>query len=198
MSSIDTDLTAIFASRICHDLISPIGAIGNGVELMELSGFESPELALISEAAQNANRRIRFFHLAFGAAPQGQMISAVEIEKILPADIFGSKLPLFWQVEGDLPRTEVKLACLGLMCLETIMPFGGQVSVTRSGECWQVTGISDRIKDMPDLWAMLTVDEVTTLPAPAHLQFVLLGQVLAANGRSVSLVTEDDRVRIGF
>jgi histidine phosphotransferase ChpT len=63
------DLAALIGSRICHDLISPIGAIGNGVELllMEASG-KGPELSLISESVAAANARIRFFRVAFGAA----------------------------------------------------------------------------------------------------------------------------------
>ncbi|HMS96693.1 MAG TPA: histidine phosphotransferase, partial [Tabrizicola sp.] len=60
------DLAALIASRICHDLISPLGAIGNGVELlaMERAG---PELDLLSESVAHANARIRLFRISFGA-----------------------------------------------------------------------------------------------------------------------------------
>ena len=55
------DLAALIGSRICHDLISPIGAIGNGVELMMMDGTaKTPELALIAESVANANARIRY------------------------------------------------------------------------------------------------------------------------------------------
>ena len=58
------DIAALVGSRICHDLISPIGAIGNGVELIGLTeNTSSPELALISESVDNANARIRFFRV---------------------------------------------------------------------------------------------------------------------------------------
>ena len=63
------DLAALIGSRICHDLISPIGAIGNGVELMMMDGTaKTPELALIAESVANANARIRYFRVAFGSA----------------------------------------------------------------------------------------------------------------------------------
>ena len=56
-----TDLSALLGSRICHDLISPIGAIGNGVELLMMEGgTPSPELVLIAESVAAANARIRF------------------------------------------------------------------------------------------------------------------------------------------
>ena len=56
-------LAALLGSRICHDLISPLGAIGNGIELLELSGIDSPEVALIREAVADANRRIKLFRI---------------------------------------------------------------------------------------------------------------------------------------
>ncbi len=64
-----SDLVALIGSRICHDLISPIGAIGNGIELIGLSGAGAgPEMALISESVTNAQARIRFYYrVAFGA-----------------------------------------------------------------------------------------------------------------------------------
>ena len=78
------DLAALIGSRICHDLISPIGAIGNGVELLMMDGAaQTPELALIAESVANANARIRFFRLAFGANAAHQKIARSEILSIL-------------------------------------------------------------------------------------------------------------------
>lgn len=55
------DLTSLVGTRICHDLVNPLGAISNGVELMTLSGVQrSPELDLIEESIQSASARIRF------------------------------------------------------------------------------------------------------------------------------------------
>ena len=59
------DLAALVGSRICHDLISPIGAIGNGVELLALTdGDTGAEMELISESVQNASARIRYLRIA--------------------------------------------------------------------------------------------------------------------------------------
>lgn len=74
------DLSALIGSRICHDLISPISAIGNGVELMELSGIErTPEIDLIAQSVENANARIRFFRIAFGKRGTGGKIAKSDI-----------------------------------------------------------------------------------------------------------------------
>ena len=77
------DLAALIGSRICHDLISPIGAIGNGLELLSMSGAGGPEVALISDSVANANARIRFFRIAFGHASPEQGTSRSEILSIL-------------------------------------------------------------------------------------------------------------------
>lgn len=83
MTANPADLAALIGSRICHDLISPIGAIGNGVELLAMTGAAGPEVALIAESVAAANARIRFFRIAFGAAPADQRIGAPEVRSIL-------------------------------------------------------------------------------------------------------------------
>ena len=70
----EAELASLVAARLCHDLVSPLGAIGNGVELLEMSGdfpgiSKSPELALITESVRSARARVRFFRTAFGHAP---------------------------------------------------------------------------------------------------------------------------------
>ena len=80
----DPDLAALLGSRICHDLISPLGAIGNGVELMLLEGGRhSPEMALISESVAHASARIRFFRVAFGTGSAEQRMGRPEVASIL-------------------------------------------------------------------------------------------------------------------
>ena len=77
------DLSSLVGSRICHDLISPIGAIGNGVELLQMAPRDSAaELDLITDSVDNAAARIRFFRVAFGAAGD-QMMGRAEVISIL-------------------------------------------------------------------------------------------------------------------
>ena len=107
------DLMSLLGSRICHDLISPLGAIGNGVELLAMSGTAAgPEMALISESVENANARIRFFRVAYGAAAEGQSLSRGEIVEILAGLGRSGRTTIQWQVEGPVPRRAAKLAFL--------------------------------------------------------------------------------------
>ena len=102
-----TELNALIGSRICHDLISPLGAIGNGIELLTMSGMSAaPEITLISESVDNANARIRFFRIAFGAASADAVTSHSEVTGIL-ADVY----------RGILPFVAAMLIMVGLIIL---------------------------------------------------------------------------------
>lgn len=105
------DLAALIGSRICHDLISPIGAIGNGVELLMMDGAaQTPELALIAESVASADARIRFFRVAYGAASGNQRIARGEVAGIIADMTRGGRLQVEWISSMELSRREVKLA----------------------------------------------------------------------------------------
>ena len=83
MGETNVNLAALIGSRICHDLISPIGAISNGLELLDLAGgVQGPEMDLIADSVGNAGARIRFFRIAYGAAGD-QMLGRAEVVSVL-------------------------------------------------------------------------------------------------------------------
>ena len=144
------DLSALLGSRICHDLISPLGAIGNGVELLAMSGTgAAPEIALIAESVENANARIRYYRIAFGIASESQAVGASEVRNVLADSYRKSRLTIAWLVDADCMRREVKLALLVLLCFETAMPWGGRVTVQRDGGRWTVQGTAERMSYRP-------------------------------------------------
>lgn len=192
-------LSALLGSRICHDLVSPIGAISNGVELLQMSGeAQGPEIALIQESVQNANARIRFFRVAFGIAGQEQRIGIGEVREILADLTRGSRLVITWSSEPDLQRTDVKLAFLMIQCLETAMPWGGQISVAQAGEGWSVSGSSERMKEIGPLWDTLLTADPEAEPRPSEVQFVLFKLVLADTGRQLDLTHSEQQVSAKF
>lgn len=193
------DLNALLGSRICHDLISPLGAIGNGVELLAMSGVTAaPEIALIAESVENANARIRFFRVAFGAASNGQQISVSEVREILADLGRGGRISYDWQVDGDLPRSAVKLAFLLLQCLETAMPFGGVATVSRSGDRWHVQGAAERLKADTDLWSLIADPRSDVEVSAAHVQFPLVTEAARANGHRLDVEMTDTAITARF
>ncbi|MFC7704935.1 histidine phosphotransferase family protein [Plastorhodobacter daqingensis] len=193
------DLSALLASRICHDLISPLGAIGNGLELMRMAGTtRGPEADLIAESVLSASARIRFFRVAFGAAALGQRMGRPEILSILADMTAGSRLRIDWQPMGDLPRHEVRLAFLLLQCLETAMPYGGAITVTCEGGMWEMTGLAPRLRIETDLWDGLEDPSLAPPPAAAQVHFALVPPELRAQGRSLRVETTETRIRLRY
>jgi histidine phosphotransferase ChpT len=146
------NLNALIGSRICHDLINPLGAIGNGIELLGLAGVATgPEMALVSESDENATAKIKFLRLAFGVATQDQTVSRDEILSTLEAMARGGRLSYSWNVAGDPQRLEVRTALLAVMCEETALPMAGDIEITLDQTSWTITAKHDRLTLDPDL-----------------------------------------------
>lgn len=189
------DLAALLGSRICHDLISPLGAIGNGVELLGLdpAGASRPEVALIADSVASASARIRFLRVAFGAASVEHRMGRPEILGLLADWTNGGRLVVDWQVPGDLARRAVRRAFLALLCVETAIPYGGEITVQFDQGHWLLEASGRRLKVEAQLWALLTEPEADAALTPAQVQFGLLAQDLALFGL-VARVRHDDAV----
>ncbi len=193
------DLAALVGSRICHDLISPIGAIGNGVELLSLTdGDTSAEMELINESVQNANARIRYFRIAFGAAGEDQLISRSEVLSILAAIARGGRFTYYWQIEGDQQRRLVRCALLMLQCFETALPMGGDLHISPNGEGWMISAEGPRLNVDAALWQSITEPNSDYAHSAAQVQFALLPGVIAEAGRGLQLDIKDDRIVARF
>lgn len=200
------ELTALLGSRICHDLISPLGAIGNGVELLAMSGaVAGPEMSLISESIDNANARIRFFRVAFGAAAAGQRMGRDEVMSVLRGLSAGGRVSYGWNTPVDLGRREVKLAFLCLMCAETAMPWGGRLTVTAETDAgpWEVRGEAARLRPDPARWAILSATDAASDAVPgevaaSEVQFILAPLAAEDCGRRIATRFGEAEVVVRF
>ena len=196
----DADLAALAASRICHDIVSPLGAIGNGVELIEMTGAAGgPEIALIRESVADATARIRFFRIAFGSAWAGQHVGEEEWGPALRARSRGSRMALEWEPAGSLPRVEGKLAFLALACLESACAYGGTASAQRGARgAWSLVLKAERLRFDEALWPLLDGAPVPEDLPPSAVQFALLPAAARAAGRSLRVETTSTRAQIRF
>lgn len=193
------DLTALLGSRICHDLISPLGAIGNGVELLSMAGTAAgPEMALIAESVASAKARIRFFRIAFGAAAPEHRLGRPETLAVIEDMTRGGKLAIDWHPEGDQARREVKLAFLGLQCLESALPWGGQISVQRVGSGWLLRAEAQRVKADAALWELLAGRGEPGEVSPAQVHFALMPVEAARQGRKVQAELAEKAITLRF
>jgi histidine phosphotransferase ChpT len=187
MSYVNADLAALLGSRLCHDLISPIGAIQNGLELLALSGMtkDSPEMSLIQDSCDSATARIRFFRVAFGHASDGQMMSRRETVSTIEGFARGGRMSPEWMAEGDLPRKEVQLAYLAYLCCESALPLGGTVRFERDAAGWSLGVTGRRINVERELWEHLNGAAPLERPAADRVHFALLPLVAQDAGRSI-------------
>ena len=178
------DLAALLGSRLCHDLVSPLGAIGNGVELLEMSPdypglSRSPELRLILDAVTAARARIQAYRMAFGTASEDQRIGQAELAELLKGIAAQGRLKIALEATGDFPRPQIRMVMLALLCLETAMPWGGRVIVRHGAPDWQLVASCERSRIDPCLWAWLG-GGMARSPAAAEVHFPLLAEAARA------------------
>ncbi|MGF7146627.1 histidine phosphotransferase ChpT [Sphingomonas zeicaulis] len=134
------ELASLLCSRLCHDLLSPVGALTNGIEL--LADERDPEMRarcmdLLADSARASAARLKYFRLAFGAAGGfGETIDAREAKAAIE-DLFcrDGRIELDWMLEQDIGRTPLKvLMNLALIAGEALVR-GGRISIAaeRSG-----------------------------------------------------------------
>ena len=206
------DLAGLLGSRLCHDLVSPLGAIGNGVELLEMSpdypGLSgSAEMRLIAEAVTAARTRIQAYRMAFGMAAGAQRVARAELARLLEGMAAQGRLQISLDAEGDFARAEIRMLILAVMCLESAMPWGGRAIALRDGGRWRLVAECDRAKLDPDLWAWLDGDQLEgdrlegdrrRELTPAEVHFALLGQLARAAGRPPSQEVDATGGEIAF
>src|SRR5262245_13125683 len=134
------DLAALLCSRICHDLISPTGAIVNGIEVLEEEGSDAETktfaLDLIKKSARTASARLQFCRLAFGAAGSaGAQIDLGDAEAMARGTIEDEKVKLTWNLPRVLlAKNRVKLLLNMLVIAGQTIPRGGALVVDPVGE----------------------------------------------------------------
>lgn len=187
MQNVSATLAALVGSRLCHDLISPIGAIQNGLELIALSGADqsSPEMALIQESCDSAAARIRFFRVAFGAPGETQMMSRREVSAILSGVTKGGRLKAEWVAGEDQSRPEVQLCFLAFQCCESALPMGGTVRIENDAAGWTVRASGTRINGDRVYWDHINGAAPLETPPADKVHFALLPILAAARGRQL-------------
>jgi len=196
------DLAALLCSRVCHDLISPTGAIVNGLEVLEEGDAETKTFAmdLIKKSAKTASARLQFCRIAFGAAGSaGAQIDTGDAEKMARGFIEDDKTKLTWSVpRALLHKNRVKLLMNMLVIATQTIPRGGTLTVDPIGEGESMgfritaTGLNSRIpQHVPAL--LEGTSENGSVDAHA-IQPFYTGMLARACGVSVSLAAEGDAV----
>lgn len=211
MTAFDLKLAEMLASRLCHDLVNPIGAVANGVELMSefCDTMQKDALDLVASAADSAMKRVAFFRVAYGFAGHDEGQSILEVRGLAAGFLAGGKVALAWPPGPDdaalgLPRSGLKLL-LALVALgaETL-PRGGSLAVTvesPTGAKVVATGTGARIEASSE--AILAAFKAERTPALEALEAKSVGAAYAARlareiGADLAAEAAQDRITLGF
>jgi histidine phosphotransferase ChpT len=199
------DLAALLCSRICHDIISPVGAIINGLEVLDeekdsdMRGFA---LDLIKKSAEQASARLQFCRLAFGAAGSaGASIDIGDAETLARGLFSGERTELKWNAPALLmPKNKVKLILNLCLIAATAIPRGGVIEVTVSGaeEAARITvaakGTNAKLSShLPLLLAGTSAYAPST---PQDVQAYYAGLIAKAANMALTIAADIDLVAI--
>ncbi|TXG82890.1 MAG: histidine phosphotransferase [Sphingomonadales bacterium] len=192
-----TDFASILCSRLCHDLVSPAGALSTGLELLQDEPDDAMReqcLDLLGSSARQITNRLKFFRMAFGAgAGLADSVDVRELQAALNGWFDADKVQVHWMMETDLlPKTAAKLLLnLALLAGESLLRGGVLHVAAQRGETTLELAIraeGPRLRFHEDVHAVLTRDPsamaVEPRTAPAFLVRMLshdAGATLAAD-----------------
>ena len=198
------DLASLVCSRVCHDVISPVGAIVNGIEMYDSGDDSMKEFALdlARKSARQASARLQFARIAFGAAGSATaMIDTGDAGSVAKSFFADEMTTMVWDVpRALLPKNQVKLL-LNLMTIAAqAIPRGGVVTVSGGIEDERGTfklvakGTNARIPShIEDLIAGLAPNGVVDAHA---IQGFYTGQIARAAGMAVTFALDGETVTI--
>jgi histidine phosphotransferase ChpT len=130
----DIEFAALMVSRVCHDLVGPLGAVVNGMELLEDerdADMRADAIRLVTSSAEQALARIQFMRIAFGAAGSaGAELDLGEIGRLITGLLQGGKVQLTWNVPRLYwPKDWAKLVMNATLLAADCLPRGGMVTV---------------------------------------------------------------------
>jgi len=190
------DLAAMLCSKVCHDVISPVGAIVNGLEVLEDDSdpaMRDIAIDLIKRSAAGASAKLQFCRLAFGAAGSaGASIDTGDAEKVARAMLETEKTRLEWAAPRQfLPKNKVKLLLNLCQIGNATIPRGGTIEVALIGE-GDAAGVRVSVKGanprMQAHFAELLAGDLTEAKVDAHtIQPYFAGLVARECGLAVKV-----------
>lgn len=191
----------LLCSRLCHDLVSPVSAIGNGVELLEEAGADMSDEAmqLIAQSADLAARRLKLFRMAFGAAGGQDDIRLDDVRALTEGWFQGGKVGVRWDLRSleGAPRGLPKLLLVAALLCDESLPLGGVLRVAAEGGAVLMLAEGARCALRPEARAVLSgdagVDDLTPRGAIAYVAL----RLAAHYGVSVAITEpQPDRVAV--
>ena len=189
----------LLSARLCHELVSPVGAINNGVELLaeEDPDFVREAVDLIGQSARTAGRRLQFYRFAYGTAASASGAAPALARELADGLFEGGKLRCEWAAEAaTLPLEWQRLACNMLVLAGDVLPRGGSLLVRPLGVGMsgvEVAAEGDVVNVTPELRAALATGASVAELTSRNIQGYFTAQLAGQLGASLALVEADPR-----
>ena len=199
-----SDLASLLCSRVCHDIISPVGAINNGLELLDEGGADEAAMELIRASARNASARLQFARIAFGAAGSaGVQIDTGDAEAVASAFMASEKPEFKWTGErAYLPKNKVKLFLNLILVGNAAIPRGGTLDAVlhdaNGNPTFDVTVTGKMLRVPPkflELHSALALQSDTEEAIDAHIvQFYYTLLLANEAGLKIDIKVDDEKI----
>lgn len=182
------DFASQMCSRLCHDLISPVGAISNGLEILAEetdADMRAQVIDLLYQSAQVTSSKLRYYRLAFGAP--GGLDGAVDVRELkdtMNEFIQTGKAALDWRInEPTLPKSDVKLLMIGVLTAADALVRGGTITVrTKGAHSYEIAASGPKVVLDDEVRSLLGGNLSSAHETSRYAPLVLFLSVLNATG----------------
>lgn len=197
------ELVSLLCSRLCHDLVSPVGAVNNGLEVLaDETDAEMREMAmrLITQSAARTAHRLQFARLAYGSSGgPGGLVDLGEAKKVTAAVLEDHKISLEWRcLLGAVDRMQAKLLVNAAFLAAEAMPRGGALVAAltheEGGATIEITVEGPMVRPIDEMAGILNGDIAVASLAPRAAQAYYTGLIARLIGGKVQVTVTPERL----
>lgn len=198
------ELVSLLCSRLCHDLVSPVGAVTNGLEVLaDETDAEMREMAmrLITQSADRAANRLQFARLAYGSSggPDG-LVDMGEARKVTAAILEDHKITLEWRCSlGAINRMPAKLLANGVFLAAESLARGGAVVAELNQESGaaniEIIATGPMVRPIDHMAEILNGDKPVASLAPRAAQAFYTGLIARLMGGKLQVAVKPEQLR---
>ena len=198
------DLAAYVAAKLCHDFVSPAGAVMSGLDLLNdptAQDMRDDALDLITQSARKMIALVHFCRVAFGAATTSERFTGAELHGLVAGMVEGGRATLDWQLaETDLAKPAARALVNLAYLTAAALPSGGAATITsaREGNALVLTGVAigARARLKPEAATGLAGQRLTEGLAGQWIQPYWLWLTVAQAGGTLAVTTDEGQVRM--
>jgi histidine phosphotransferase ChpT len=197
-------LTQLLITKLCHDIVGPIGAINNGVEfLQEAGGMEKQAIALIADSSSQAIARIQFYRYLYGLMKEQEVVSLDDKQALCESFYQSSKVKLHWHevLNEKLPNItpeDLRIICNLILIAGGSLMRGGDVCINYSGENVIEVKAKGSQAVLHDELQDILRNEGEHVPNATNVQVIYTKMLIVKQGGNVRLTLDGESLELHY